>query len=157
LERNFLAGLFTEKWLLKLALIDTERKSAELVKLGAAKAALTAALKEGRVQPIAKSLEGALSRFRAILQGSGKGSGPFRTADLSTMAGVSAVSIFDWTENGLIEPDPAQSNGRERRYGFAEAFCAGLIGSLRRERCGLDIMKLAAEKVREIVRPRVPA
>lgn len=136
-----------------ILLIDSDRKRAELVKLSRAKEAFVEAITTDSVLPIAKSLEEALRRFREVLRRKGMGLGPYGTADLAMMAEVSTVAIFGWVESGLIQPDPVQSNGRERRYSFTEGFCAGLIGSLRRERCGNGVMKLAAARVREVVTP----
>lgn len=72
----------------------------------------------------------------------------FSLTDISKVAGVEYHAAHFWMREGIITPSIQEAGGSGRGRGpifsFADAFAAGIIGSMRRQGIGLDVLKRVA-------------
>lgn len=86
----------------------------------------------------------ALKRF-ARLRGVGEDDHEFTLKDIAAIAGLSYVSAWQYVQKGVIRPSIRDFGGPgtgdvEARFSWGDAFCAGIIGTLRRHRMKLDVV-----------------
>lgn len=87
----------------------------------------------------------ALRRF-ARLRGIGENR-TFGSKDVAAIAGMSYMSLYEAVRGGVFTPSirPFHGSGQghegEARFSWCDAFCAGLIGSLRRHRIPMDVCR----------------
>ena len=86
-----------------------------------------------------------LERF-VRLRGVGKDR-TFGLRDIATIAGMDYQLTWYYVHNGVIrpsiQPPGGRGNGKENRavFSWGDAFCAGIVGSLRRQGLGLDVLR----------------
>ena len=70
----------------------------------------------------------------ANLDGVGKADREFTLREIATIAKIDYNSAHLWVKRGIVQPSVKErgGRGREMRFSWADAFVAGLCGSLRR-------------------------
>ena len=87
----------------------------------------------------------ALKRF-VRTTGLGKDSCEFGLKDIVAIAGLSYMVMYQYIDKGVFAPSIRNFGGPGRgkgiaRFSYADAFCAGIIGALRRHGLRLDVLK----------------
>ena len=85
-----------------------------------------------------------LKRF-ARLRGVGEGDHHFTLTDIAAIAGMSYHLTYHYVSEGVLTPSirSAAGGGRgdvEARFSWTDAFCAGIVGSLRRNGLRLAVI-----------------
>ena len=69
----------------------------------------------------------------------------FTLSEIKTIAGVPYSQAYNWLMEGVLEPSVrprcGSGKGRDVIFNFADAYTAGLLGSLRRQGLPLDILR----------------
>ncbi len=83
--------------------------------------------------------------FRNFASLAGKADRSFRLQDLTPIAAVPYHRLYEWMADGVVTPTVRgqQGSGRGKNvlFGWADAFCVGLVGSLRRNGVRLDTLR----------------
>lgn len=97
--------------------------------------------------PMMMHAESACERF-SRLEGVGRdGECIFTAEQIATIAGTTVAQVEAWEADGLLTPSA------EEHYSFADAFAAGLIGSMRREAIPIPLQRLIQPLVRGLLVP----
>jgi hypothetical protein len=89
---------------------------------------------------------GGLKRF-ARLRGVGEGDREFTLKDIAAIAGMSYHLTYHYASEGVLNPSvrdfggPGNGEDNQARFSWTDAFCAGIVGSLRRHGLGLDVLR----------------
>ncbi len=113
----------------------------------ASQSATMRAMCEGGEFPSAVILNAgeALKRF-ARLRGVGEEERKFSLNSIATIAGLSYINCWFYVEKGVLTPSIRHAGGSgtgdvEARFSWSDAFCAGIVGSLRRHGLKRDVLK----------------
>lgn len=73
----------------------------------------------------------------------------FTTADLTKIAHQPYSTIRHWLDEGILVPSIRDADHKERLFSYADAFAAGVLGSLRRQGQWLPMMRKVSSLLAE--------
>ena len=87
-----------------------------------------------------------LKRF-ARLRGVGEADREFTLKDIAAIAGMSYHLTYHYVSQGVLRPSvrdfggPGNGEDNQAKFTWTDAFCGGIVGSLRRHGLGLDVLR----------------